>query len=258
MDPLASKFADVGSYTFVKNNPIIFIDPDGKENIIYLVYLPSSSSAISLSDAKAIADQANKNFQNLGLKTQVVVVDQSNGKNKRFDPCSIDKTDAVAVLGSKEEVIKWIHNNDQKFANELESDWDGGKYNPENSQNNGRDITGKYIAIDASGIKGFGQEVLNGVDPIKTGALLINHGAGHNASINHAYDESNRQSYSVIMSDANRLHNLLANPESGFPTYQDIVNNKPDALGAPRNNDYVERMKQRFGTNEAKPSYKPQ
>lgn len=36
VDPLAEKYQSISSYAYVANNPIIYIDPDGKEIIPYL------------------------------------------------------------------------------------------------------------------------------------------------------------------------------------------------------------------------------
>src|SRR5690606_31146250 len=36
VDPLAEKYPSISSYAYVANNPIIYIDPDGKEIIPYL------------------------------------------------------------------------------------------------------------------------------------------------------------------------------------------------------------------------------
>jgi hypothetical protein len=73
VDPLAHKYPDISPYAFVANSPIIFIDPDGRENIIYLVALPSAYSKLSVQNVTDIINQANANFKSQGLDTRVVL-----------------------------------------------------------------------------------------------------------------------------------------------------------------------------------------
>ena len=76
------------------NNPILIVDPDGGDNIVYLVVLPSTYASLTKSQVNDIVKQANQNYKNMGLKTEVRLADSKN-----FDIGKIDKTDAVAVLG---------------------------------------------------------------------------------------------------------------------------------------------------------------
>src|SRR5690606_37446078 len=135
-------------------------------------------------------------------------------------------------------------------------EWNGGDHEPEHSENNGGDLNygggGNFIALDANSLEGAGK-ILGGIDKIKTGAFLINHGAGHTAGQNHAHDGSQRGN-SVIMSDGNRLSkDLLNEPASPYyKNYDKLVSNDEN-----QNEDYVNAMKERYGDNPACNSYEP-
>lgn len=256
IDPLAARNSGISPYVYTKNNPTLYVDADGQDNVIYLVYLPSKDNKLSVEDAQAMIDQANKNFENLGLKTQVVLVDLSVADNRYFDPCSIDETDAVAVVGTKTDVTNYIFDNDQAFGEYLKTEWDGGMYNPELSENNDNEdgtFGGEWIAIDANGV--YGWSGLTNSSEAEAGAGLITHGAGHNAGKDHSYGDTGKGGTSFIMSDGNRLSRILTN---GHHSYMDIFgSNELDAIGKPRNEDYIESMKGRFGNNEPKPNALP-
>jgi RHS repeat-associated protein len=65
IDPFASKYADISPYVFVANNPIIFIDPDGKDvkpseafkktNYVYCVFNVIKSQDVFIKINNAIA-----------------------------------------------------------------------------------------------------------------------------------------------------------------------------------------------------------
>ncbi len=254
VDPLADKFPNLSPFNYVSNNPNYMIDPDGKDNIIYLVYLPSSDNKLKVSDAKKIAEQTTKNFQLLGLKTTVVLVDMTKKNNRNFKPNEIDRTDGIAVLGTTQNVIDYITKDSPIFGKKLKEEWSGGADNPEMSENN-KEISriggGKYIAIDANGIKGYGKKI-GGIDISKTGALIIQHGAGHTAGINHAFKKDGGDS--VIMHDADKIIKALVSPDS--PYYKDY--NKFISNDEKQNQDYIDTMKQRYGNNPSCNSFEAQ
>jgi RHS repeat-associated protein len=67
VDPLSSKFVSYSPFTFGLNSPIIVIDQDGLENIIYLVLLPSANGEFNKTDAEAIIAKSNSSFKALGI-----------------------------------------------------------------------------------------------------------------------------------------------------------------------------------------------
>jgi hypothetical protein len=165
-------------------------------------------------------------------------------------------TDGIAVLGSHSKTKEYISKYNNAFGEKLKEEWGGGEYEPELSENNGADPKkgggGKYIAIDANSLKGTGK-LFGGLDKIKTGALLINHGAGHTAGQNHAFDGT-RRGNSIIMSDGNKLSKkLLNNPNSPYyKNYDKLVSNDEN-----QNQDYITAMKERYGNNPACNTYEP-
>lgn len=192
VDPLAQKGDNMtmSPYSFVANNPIMQVDPDGRDNVIYMLYMPSAQGAMSKADAQKMVGNANTALANLGLNTRVQFVDMTTENNcSVFDPSQIDNTDAIAVLGFVSEVTNYISQNDQEFGKELRDEGWGGKNNPELSENSsrrGENHGGEWIALDATALEGTAEMFLS--DKVETGMFLMLHGAGHNTGFNHRGD----------------------------------------------------------------------
>lgn len=242
VDPLAAKYPHISPYAAFANNPIIYVDNDGRENIIYLLVLPSSNTTLKKGDAQKIANQATANFQSMGLKTEVRIVDAT-----KFDISKIDGTDAVAVIGSKNEVTSYVKNTlkDAEFGETLEKRWSGGGNNPETSENSKNNNPANIIAIDADGLNSFGDKIASPDDKekaVKAGALSINHGAGHNSGLNHSDGD-------LVDNDA-----PVMKKASGISSYS-RNNGYPKVFDKAKNADYVKSMKARFSDNKATDNY---
>jgi RHS repeat-associated protein len=263
VDPLASRYAYISPYNGFANNPIIYVDHSGKDNVIYLVYLPDKKTTLKKADVEAIRDQANENFKNMGIKTRVVLVTDQMTHGNTFDANKIDKTDAVAVLGSKKNIVNYVKKFDNDFATELQNSWEGNFTNPERSQNKYSDVPkrGKFIAVEENSIAGFGVTVgVKGTSQAdivkKTGGLIINHGVGHTADLSHAYDNTETTN-SPVMADANTIYQWFHSPDSSYPKIEDITNNKPNETHPNgRNADYKDAVEKRYGKNNPKVNYK--
>ncbi len=196
LDPLMKKYPGFSPYNFVSNCPLSIVDPDGRENVIYLVVLPDANSHLKTSTPQQIADAANKTFERVGLNTRVVVVESKGPLPPSFDMGNMDKTDAVAVMGgSKKSTVDYIKKMNPAAAEAFKG-WDAEtRINPERSI-----VGGKIIGIDASDILDW--SVDQGISFNEAGGLIINHGAGHNAgnsgdhltlgSLNSSSDEQKR------------------------------------------------------------------
>ena len=287
IDPLTAKFPSWSPYSFAMVSPISNVDFDGNENVIYLVLLPNSSTSLSTSDVTNIINLANSNFQALGVKTRVVLATEFCGSDiSAFDPNKIDVTDGIAVLGNAKEVIKFI---DSYGPNSMK--WDdfgapNNTSNPETSENKGVGGGGNWIAIDASDIPIITEDIHTESSfedkKAQFGALLINHGAGHLAGMNHTgsmkvddqvtipTDEG--FTFSSIMQDGNGLLSDINNPNVG---YVSLTSDSPDdpvkmyyytdptgkqeskkVISISRNSEYDSYNKERFGDEDSKVNYK--
>ena len=225
-------------YLFVANNPIIYVDPNGEDNVIYLVALPSSKSQFSVEDMKSIAAIANANYQNLGLETRVVVFES----NDPFDPAHLDPNDSYVLLGSSNEITSTV--SGQGFTKEIQ---DAAKIlattsGPEESATS-RDKFEQGILIESNRVSSFASS--SSSDKLGAAAFLITHGAGHNAGINiHSDNLLSPFSNASIMYSGNYLTSWYTKPLSSF-------------TDPSKNTSYTERLSNEnyFGNNSARDNY---
>ena len=170
MDPIIKP--NESPYAVFGNNPIMYIDPDGRDNVIYLVAMDDARQQLKLADIEKIAQQANKMFDDMGLKTRVVVYKH----DEPFDPKHIDKTDSYAFLGTKEELADIPDSRLKHDAKNLSAN------NPEKSNQSpypNLNIIDPGIIIGLKELESSAEAM--DVEVEQLAAFLIVHGAGHNA-----------------------------------------------------------------------------
>jgi hypothetical protein len=241
------------------NNPMLFVDPDGRDNVVYLY---RADESISNKQMKQIARQASANFARMGLKTQVKVF---KGKFDSKAYSKLDKTDAVAVIGNREAVKKSIGEFNPKFAEEIKNFGSSGGtdagINPEHSQNpkgSTNQNNGNIIAIGTEATKAISKEWKSTFED--AAAISINHGAGHNASMNHAGDGNNFDPTTAtwtympgtpnIMTDGSRMAGWIQSGAFGPVNLQTFVNSPINRQPASKGTLSIQAMYiRRFGNN---------
>ncbi|MBL0035837.1 MAG: hypothetical protein IPP26_08725 [Flavobacteriales bacterium] len=247
LDPLAAKYPGTSPYVFAANSPIVTTDPNGGENVVYLVLLNPNSTKLSKKEAGYIAALATARLMSMGLNTRVKVFEGE----APFDPGNLDQTDSYVMFGSKEQILEATSgpNFDGMRAGMDAPDLNAlGTNHPEESRKNGAGVFVEEGALE---------QWANTVDEPKAqlASLVVAHGMGHNAGVRHS-------SGSLIMWDGGRVSRML---DQGT-LYQDEslrweVGNNPDItksgdfFGLEKNWDYAKAIKERFGTTEAKDNY---
>lgn len=228
-------------YLFVANNPIIYVDPNGEDNVIYLVALPSSSPEFSVQDVKSIAAQANANFRNLGLQTRVVVFES----NDPFDPAHIDPNDSYALLGSSTEIISSVAG--ESFTDNIREKAGDLAFNSKHTELSAtnRNKFEQGILIESSRVSKFASESVSKKN--NAAAFLITHGAGHNAGMDlHIDDDFSPFGYetSLLMK---RGDYITSNKSGSLESF----------LTPNLNTSFTQRLSNDsyFGNNEARANY---
>jgi len=199
-------------YSFVAGNPNLYTDPDGKDNIIYLVLLPSFTEGLSKKEISQIVAQTNQRLHELKLNTRVKVFESglprlSGGENAKdpFNASFIDKTDTFVLIGNEQEIIESLNNNPQSFG-------DASSFIRSDIRND--DVfelaatPGQGIIFKTNNLKKL--TTLTKSDRIITSSYVLLHSVGHNAGIG--------------STDSN-----------GFFDHGIIVNDKQDRLGVNKN-----------------------
>jgi len=177
IDPLAEKYANVSPYVYVGNNPMIYLDPNGKENMIYLLFLPSAQ--VSAEARKEIQSQMQAIFDSFFPTGTVSVIDFAQSGSNIINGSYLDPSDSFVAFGSVEE-LKSIASDcfySCSSADDFIKRFIGSPLNPESSENNGS-ATGRFVGIDAAELEGRSAK-----DAGMVGALLGAHGLGHNAGM---------------------------------------------------------------------------
>ena len=139
-DPIVQPYES--PYSYVANNPILFIDNDGEDNIIYLVLLPSAREKLGKKGIASIKKEMQQRLKDLGLHTEIKIFDDGGSK---FDSRNLDNSDSFVVLGSLNEIKKEVKGspryadlNDKSEGSSTIDSFQGSNdygtyHNPENS-----------------------------------------------------------------------------------------------------------------------------
>jgi hypothetical protein len=130
VDPLARKYPMLSPYAFVANNPLIYIDPDGKDIIIYLAngtsvkYKPGMSVQTTDKFTKKVIESLNKIYSTSeGAIVVTTLVNSSNNFNiseSKYLATLYKLDDARFTLGKNEATfIKYIQDKEFSKAHSL-------------------------------------------------------------------------------------------------------------------------------------------
>jgi RHS repeat-associated protein len=99
LDPLQAKYQSLSPFSYGANNPIYYIDVNGKENVLYLAFLTNANDGkpvYSPEQQQEIIIKAQKILSDQGIEVKVIGVETDH----RFNVGLLDKTDDVVYVGN--------------------------------------------------------------------------------------------------------------------------------------------------------------
>jgi RHS repeat-associated protein len=238
IDDLAEKSVFHSPYTYAYNNPMVFIDPNGMENITYIYLL--SGSRLSATEKKDVIKLINQYYDHLGLK-RIAQFIEGPIKTENFD-----KTDNLVVMGNTpREVLQFMQDNlyDMHCNDDKWNEWgdQSGGSNPEHSEDSADDEDVVGVSINGASHTAsnmtkstFGTRPVSKIEML---AFLAVHGTGHNAGSKHGYNSvgedgfmldgniitegyrNNAEWKSIRSFFSTKLHPNMLNPDDKKPSW---------------------------------------
>ncbi|MEL6969805.1 MAG: RHS repeat-associated core domain-containing protein [Bacteroidota bacterium] len=107
VDPHSENYSTISAYSYVVNNPLLFVDPNGKDHIFYLVVQKGSDVDL---EALQFQVQLILDLNEINLQAQVITVGDEGFGDADFKS-ALDKTDALTFIGS-EDFVESIYDDD--------------------------------------------------------------------------------------------------------------------------------------------------
>lgn len=241
VDPMADKYPGLSPYNYCAWNPVELVDPDGRDNVIYLVDLQKQKNI----DVDKLINRANEVLESLGLNTRVRLAPDG----KFFDPQFMDPTDPYAVLGDIGDVKEFISKYNPEYCDESFNEFTGFANSPEWAANEYFDKA-DAIGLSSKGIVDCATNFFGEKDGVNMGAFLLLHAAGHNAGLNHSDQTPRRFKQGVnnceIMFSGQWTYNQYTKKHTKITSY----------FSKSGNSKYIELMNEKFGGRPARDNYR--
>ncbi len=262
VDPLFEKYAGMSPYNYCAGNPVKLVDPDGRENTVYLVDLQTEKKL----DVQKLIESVNQALENFGLETRMMMA--PDGKD--FNPKYMDGTDSYVAIGAITDVYNFIKEKSPEDFTRDFSNWgcDFGP-NPEKTSMIHARLLGSLGDPNANFVDGKKTSVIGidldasikmanecGISLLDYSTYLVCHSLGHNAAISHP-DEN--MGYSHKKSPYHWNNTMIMNSATNF---SDQLKSSSDKMSAynkfmdPNNNSgYIRGMTTHFGNKKSRSNY---
>src|SRR5690554_2424894 len=240
VDPLAER--TMTPYQYVNNNPILYVDPTGKEGIVYLVLLASADRK----QVNQMVKKTNAFLSDIGVKTRVQIYEG----NDMFHQGNLDPTDSFGVVGSSEEIVSLFENYKNNFKGISSTNpydiRDSSIYELSDMNRSGIG-TGFLIKTD---LLEKGRKEFEAKSTSDFGAWLITHSMGHNSGSNHVSKGKAIMASGGLLAKTINPNRRIQSDHGGFITGRiDGVNIFEDVFNTEINLDMRNLLEGRFGTN---------
>jgi RHS repeat-associated protein len=250
IDPHADNYYNSSPYTYALNNPLYFVDPDGKDNIVYLVLLESADRK----QMEEIVKATNQRFHELKLNTRVQIYEGE----EMFDSSNLDSTDSFGVVGTTKEISKLFKEHGDNFkgiSGVSSSDLnDSDKIELANKNSNG-DGTGTGFLIKTETLGSSAETLKTTENDVASHTIL--HALGHNAGSGHSSTDQ------ALMASGGLLGNTIDDTKYWPSQFGGRITGKIDGVSSFKdiftpslNTEYSKLIRRRMGENKATDNYK--
>ena len=113
IDPLIGKNTSLSPYSSFANNPIIFVDPDGRDNILYIVFIGDKKNPVLSKEAQdLIVARAQQVYKDNGFGNVKVIGLSASKPFSENERALLDATDRITYLGQQDII------NSKDFSND--------------------------------------------------------------------------------------------------------------------------------------------